>query len=60
MVRLVPHVARCGQDVSSASGFAVREVTSPFRQAQPSSSMAHPAFQTFVMCRILFPPNSMT
>jgi hypothetical protein len=28
--------------------------------AQPSCLIAHPAFQIFVMCRILSPSNSMT
>jgi hypothetical protein len=30
------------------------------RQPQPSSLMAQPAFQIFVMCRILSPAKSMT
>jgi len=35
-------------------------VASPLSQAQPSSFMAHGAFQILVMWRILSPSNSMT
>jgi hypothetical protein len=45
----------------AASSRGVRlSSTEPASLYQPSCFMAHPAFQIFVMCRILSPSNSMT
>jgi hypothetical protein len=42
------------------SSYPLSNATRIARQPQPSSFMAHPAFQILVMCRILSPAKSMT
>jgi hypothetical protein len=50
---------RAGRPISEADA-RITAVAGTALQPQPSCFMAHPAFQIFVMCRILSPSKSMT